>query len=77
MIGTGEHKRCESGVPMQAFVDSTKCQGHLRCAQYAPTIFEIDEFGHAFVSLSIVPPELEEATRRASENCPERAITIS
>jgi ferredoxin len=62
---------------MQAFVDDTKCQGHLRCAQYAPEVFEIDQLGHAYVEIGTVPPELEEAVRRASANCPEQAITIT
>ena len=62
---------------MRASVDPDKCQGHLRCTQYAPEVFEVDDFGHAWVQLDVIPPEHEEGTRRAEANCPERAITIS
>jgi ferredoxin len=49
----------------------------LRCTQYAPDVFEVDEYGHAFVDLPEVDAKYQEATRRALENCPERAITIT
>ena len=29
------------------------------------------------VLVDVVPPELEEVTRRAAHNCPERAITVT
>ena len=62
---------------MQASVDADKCQGHLRCALYAPEVFEVDDYGHASVKFEVIPPEYEEGTRRAVANCPERAISIT
>ena len=62
---------------MQASVDADKCQGHLRCAQYAPEVFEVDDYGHSSVRFEVIPLEYEEGTRRAAANCPERAITIT
>ena len=62
---------------MKASVDQEKCQGHLRCAIYAEQVFEVDEFGHAFVQLDNIPSDLEEDTLRAATNCPEGAIVIT
>lgn len=58
-------------------VDGSKCQGHNRCIQTAPQLFEADELGYAHeLNDGIVPPELEEKARLAVTNCPERAISL-
>jgi ferredoxin len=62
---------------MRASVDPDKCQGHLRCALYAPEIFEVDDYGYAHVDVDVIPVELEAGTRQAAENCPEAAISIT
>jgi len=58
-------------------VDPWACQSHLQCVAIAPGLFEYDD-DHSY-SRAVegdVPPELEEAARRAAAQCPERAITI-
>jgi ferredoxin len=62
---------------VNASVDPEKCQGHLRCALYAPEVFEVDEWGHSFVTMATIPPHFEDGTRKAAANCPESAITIA
>ncbi len=60
---------------MRVHVDADKCQGHNRCRALAPQVFDVDELGYSFVIADPVPPEHEEAARRAVRNCPERAIS--
>ena len=60
---------------MRIRVDGEKCQGHNRCWDIAPDLFDIDEMGNAHEKNDgVVPPELEEKARLAIANCPERAI---
>ncbi|MGB2695335.1 MAG: ferredoxin [Dehalococcoidia bacterium] len=62
---------------MRVKVDGAKCQGHNRCMQAAPELFEADEYGYAHErNEGVVPPELEEKARLAVTNCPERAISL-
>jgi ferredoxin len=62
---------------MRASVDENRCQGHARCWEICPEVFELDDEGHASVSTPEVPTELEAKAREAADNCPERAITLS
>ncbi len=63
---------------MKVFVDSDRCQGHLRCYALVPEVFEPDDQGHAFTAEggNEVPPELESKVRQSVGNCPEQAIRI-
>jgi ferredoxin len=58
-------------------VDACQCQGHARCAMWAPDIFLLDEMGHSYVESAQVPAEAEDRVNMAMEACPERAITVS
>jgi ferredoxin len=57
-------------------LDSEMCQGHGRCYDVAPELFEPDDVGYAKVIRADVPPELVEHARQAERSCPERAITL-
>ncbi len=62
---------------MRIKVDDDKCQGHNRCNTVARELFDLDEFGYSHEKEDgAVPKELEEKTRLAVANCPERAIKI-
>ena len=62
---------------MRVRVDPAKCQGHTLCSMQAPDIFELrEEDGHSFVTQQQVPPQREDAVRRAALGCPEQAIEI-
>ncbi len=60
---------------MKVAVDADLCQGHARCWDICPEVFELDDEGHAAVPVADVPPELEAKARQAVVNCPERAIS--
>jgi len=62
---------------MKAAVDPERCQGHARCWGICPEVFSLDEEGHAYVPVEVVPVELEGKATEAADNCPERAITLS
>jgi len=61
---------------MRAIVDRDRCQGHNRCYAEAPTLFDLDDELKSVVLVDIVPPDQEDAARRAERNCPERAIRL-
>lgn len=62
---------------MKVRVDGTLCQGHTLCSISAPDVFLLrDEDGHAYVESEEVPPDRQEAVRRAAAGCPEGAIVI-
>lgn len=60
---------------MKVFVDATKCSGYGTCAEIAPDLLQLDEWGYASVIGDGVPAD-PDAARRAAAQCPEAAITI-
>jgi ferredoxin len=59
-------------------VDHERCQGHGRCYDLAPEIFDADEDGHVAV-LALdgqVPSDVEPQAVLAVRNCPERALSL-
>jgi ferredoxin len=62
---------------VKVWVDPDKCQGHARCIQAVPEIFNEDEQGHAFTSEDDVPEESKARARQAERNCPEQAIRVT
>ena len=61
---------------MKATVDPDRCQGHARCWEICPEVFDLDDEGHASVIVDVVPVGLEDKARQAVINCPERAISV-
>ncbi len=61
---------------MKIRVEREKCQGHNRCVDICPGVFDTDELGYALVSTETVPAELEDDAQNAADSCPERAITV-
>ncbi len=62
---------------MKVSVDADLCQGHARCWEICPEVFDLDDEGHAVVVQPEVPAELEDKARDAVANCPERAISAT
>jgi ferredoxin len=58
-------------------VQTTRCQGHARCAAVALELFRLDELGNSRpIGEGTVPLRLEDKARLAEANCPEMAIDI-
>ncbi|MBO0852363.1 MAG: ferredoxin [Nocardia sp.] len=53
------------------------CQGHARCWETCPEVFELDERGNSRTLVDEVPAEFADRVREAADNCPERAITLA
>jgi len=62
---------------MKASVNADLCQGHARCWDICPEVFDLDDEGHSVVIQPDVPAELEAKALEAARNCPERAITVA
>ncbi|HET6951780.1 MAG TPA: ferredoxin [Acidimicrobiales bacterium] len=62
---------------MKVTVDDDQCCGHAVCWGLCPEVFDLSDDGFAVVQVSEVPPEHEDAVRKAVRQCPERAITIT
>lgn len=62
---------------MRIIYDRDACQGHNRCYQLAPELFDVDEEGYAVLLVTgEVPAELEEKAKLCADNCPEFAIEV-
>jgi ferredoxin len=61
---------------MKIKLDRTVCDGFGKCAEHAPSVFSLDEWGYASLAgAAEVPPDLEPRVRRAILDCPVDAIT--
>lgn len=60
---------------MKIKLDRTVCDGFGKCAEHAPSVFSLDEWGYASLAgTPEVPGELEPRVRRAILDCPVDAI---
>jgi ferredoxin len=59
-------------------VDHERCQGHGRCYDLAPEIFDADDDGHVTVLTpdAQVTADAEPQALLAVRNCPERALSL-
>ena len=65
---------------MRVQIDPALCQGHGRCYDLAPDLFDADDDGYStltdLTADGQVPAGREDDARLAAANCPESAITI-
>jgi len=64
-----------SGIRVQ--VDNELCVGTGICEATAPDLFEIGDDGISHVPKDDVPAELVAAARKAAEDCPTRALSVT
>ena len=62
---------------MKVHVDRDICAGFGVCLGLCPEVFELHDDGYAIVLVSEVPPEFEDAVRKAASQCPSNAISLS
>lgn len=63
---------------MEVTVITGRCVGQGMCVLYAPQAFELsDEDGRSKERFRKVPPDQEDAVRKAADACPEQAIAIT
>jgi ferredoxin len=62
---------------VRVVVDHNRCQGHGRCYDLAPDVFEPDERGRVDLSVTgELSPDLEPDARIGVANCPESALRL-
>jgi ferredoxin len=61
----------------QLRVDPTACAGHGLCAELAPELVSLDEWGYPIVPDRPVPRVLERTARRAVTDCPALALALT
>ncbi|MDX1382341.1 MAG: ferredoxin [Thermoanaerobaculia bacterium] len=61
---------------MKVIVDHSLCEGHARCMETAPEVFEVRDDDRSYVRLDDVPASLRAKVERAASVCPRAAITI-
>ncbi|WP_395397204.1 ferredoxin [Novosphingobium sp. BL-8A] len=62
---------------MKVHVDTDLCAGFGICVGICPEVFELHDDGYATVLVGEVPSELEDLVRRAANQCPAQAISIT
>ena len=62
---------------MHVGIDTSKCQGHGRCAIIAPDVFDVNDLGKGIVLAEPCGEQFRAAAEEAAFSCPENAITVS
>jgi ferredoxin len=65
----------EGTTPMALIIDTTRCQGHGRCALISPDLFEVNDDGYGVVLDPAPSGDAKADADRAIGNCPEQAIS--
>jgi ferredoxin len=61
----------------QLRVDPTACAAHGLCAELAPELVMLDEWGYPLVTNRPVPRALDRTARRAVADCPALALALT
>lgn len=66
-------------MPFLVEIDAGKCQGHARCCDIAPELFDLDEIGDKarLNQAGLVDCDLAGQAARAAAACPESAISLT
>jgi ferredoxin len=64
-------------MPTQLRVNPTACTGHGLCAELAPELVTLDEWGYPMITDRPVPPALDRTARRAVTDCPALALALT
>ena len=65
-----------AGGTLRLRVNPIPCAAFGYCAEYAPELFGLDEWGYPRVYRQDLAPEQEALAREASRRCPVRAIFL-
>ena len=61
---------------MKVIVDHSLCEGHAKCMDNAPEVFEVRDDDRSYTLLDEIPEELRAKVERAVNVCPRAAITL-
>lgn len=66
----------EAAVRLRLRVNPIRCTAFGFCAEYAPELFDLDEWGYAMLRADVIAPERAALAREASRLCPTQAILL-
>ena len=58
-------------------VDPVACDGYGHCAEVAPELFSLDEWGYPIIRNAQVPSSLVGVARMAVKQCPRKALHLA
>jgi len=61
---------------MKAKIDLSLCEGHAKCQENAPEVFEVRDDDRSHILIDDIPENLRAHVERAARVCPRAAITI-
>ena len=61
---------------MKAIVDHTLCEGHAKCMDTVPEVFEVRDDDRSYTVLDEIPEALRAKVERAVRACPRAAIRL-
>jgi ferredoxin len=61
---------------MKVIVDHSLCEGHARCMENAPEVFEVRDDDRSYALVDEIPEELRAKVERAVQTCPRAAIKL-
>ncbi len=61
---------------MKAIIDHTLCEGHAKCMDTVPEVFEVRDDDRSYTLVDVIPAELLERVERAVKICPRAAIRL-
>ncbi len=61
---------------MKAIVDHTLCEGHARCMENAPEVFEVRDDDRSYTLIDVITEALRAKVERAVPTCPRAAIKL-
>ena len=61
---------------MKVTIDHTLCEGHAKCMDLVPDVFEVRDDDRSYVLLEEIPESLAEQVEHAARVCPRAAIRI-
>ena len=61
---------------MKVTIDHTLCEGHARCMETVPEVFEVRDDDRSYVIVDTIPEELRAKVERAVQACPRAAIRL-
>lgn len=72
----GTSRVSESGCSVKVKIDTSLCEGHAKCMEAAPAVFEVrdDDLSHLLVES--IPDDQRPMVERAVRTCPRAAISV-
>jgi len=61
---------------MKVIIDHTLCEGHARCMDEVPEVFEVRDDDRSYTLIDVIPAEFEEKVRRVVKVCPRAAVSL-